>query len=164
MLYHRKLTLNNVQEWGSQVWVYTLDGRLKIGRWIGFKDISNGHQIYWLDKRSVTIEQSIKFINDEVIFSSNPIARLIQGEKQVMNQQRNPETKSKHKEQDNIESHEDDPDDSNINQPTNENQAQDQQQKTPQNIDKPATTRSHQIGFQTCYIKDIQSGVGTADN
>ena len=54
-----------------------------------------------------------------------------------MNQQHDPETESKHREQDNIESHEDDPDNSNI------NQAQDQQQKTPQNIDEPATTRSH---------------------
>ena len=77
-----------------------------------------------------------------MIFLSNPIARPIQGEKQGMNQQCNLETKSKHRDQDNIESHEDDPDDSNINQPTNENQAQDQQQKTPQNIDEPAITRS----------------------
>ena len=51
MLCHKKPTLNNVQEWGSQVWVHTLDGTkldggLKIGRWIGFEDISNGHQIH----------------------------------------------------------------------------------------------------------------------
>ena len=82
-----------------------MDGQSKIGRWIGFEDISNGYQIYWPDKCSVTIEQSIKFTNDEVIFLSNPIARLIQGEKQVMNQQCDPETKSKHREQDNIKSH-----------------------------------------------------------
>jgi hypothetical protein len=82
--------LKNVHEWGSHIWVHTLDetkldGRLKIGRWIGFEEISNGHQIYWPDKRSVTVKRSIKFENDKAVFLSNPIAKPIQGENDPIN-------------------------------------------------------------------------------
>ena len=101
MLYHKKPSLKNVHEWGSQVWVHTLDGtkldgRWKIGRWIGFEEISNGHQIYWPDKHSVTIECSIKFVNDKAVFLSNPIVKPIQGENDPANNknlQNDPENK-----------------------------------------------------------------------
>ena len=71
-----------------------LDGRLKIGKWIGFEEASNGHQIYWPDKRSVTVERSIKFVNDNVIVLSNPGAKPIQGEKEPRNLQNDPEITS----------------------------------------------------------------------
>jgi hypothetical protein len=102
MLYHKKPSLKNVHEWGSHIWVHTLDGtkldgRSKIGRWIGFEEISNGHQIYWPDKCSVTVKCSIKFVNDEAVFLSNLIAKLIQGENNPINNKNlkcNPETRA----------------------------------------------------------------------
>ena len=58
---YEKLDMKELQEWGNQVWVHTLsgmklDGCLKIGRWIGYDEASNGHRIYWPDKHSVTVE------------------------------------------------------------------------------------------------------------
>ena len=87
------------------MWVHTsdgmkLDGRLKIGRWIGFEEISNGHQVYWPDKCSITVECSIKFANDNVIIPSIPITKPIQGENVPMgkdsNLQHNPENQIEH--------------------------------------------------------------------
>ena len=54
MLYEKKPNLRNLHEWGTEVWVHTtegtkLDGRSKVGRWIGLEEISNGHRIYWPD-------------------------------------------------------------------------------------------------------------------
>ena len=43
-----------------------LDGRAKEGRWVGFDDESKAHQIYWAEKRSVTVERSVRFVQDEV--------------------------------------------------------------------------------------------------
>jgi hypothetical protein len=62
-----------------------LDGRSKIGRWIGFEEISNGHQIYWLDKHLVTVKHSIEFLNDKAVFLSNLIAKPIQGKSNPIN-------------------------------------------------------------------------------
>src|SRR5271168_1028759 len=124
MLYHKKPNMRKLHEWGNQVWVHTpsgtkLDGRSRIGRWIGYDEISNGHRIYWPDKRSVTVERSIKFANDEVVFPSNPIAKPIQGEsswtsENSKNRHHNPETQpqSGDKEYIDLENHLDDPDDS----------------------------------------------------
>ena len=85
MLYHKKPNMRKLHEWGNQAWVHTpngtkLDGCSKIGRWIGYDEISNGHRIYWPNKCSITVERSIKIFNDDVVFPSNPIAKLIQGE------------------------------------------------------------------------------------
>jgi hypothetical protein len=86
MLYGKKPNLRNLHEWGNQVWAHTLegmklDGQSKVGKWIGYDEISNGHRIYWPDKRSVTVERSNKFNNDDVLFPSIPVVQLIQGEK-----------------------------------------------------------------------------------
>jgi hypothetical protein len=56
MLYSKKPNLSQLKEWGGIVWVHTsegtkLDGRSKKGKWIGFDEVSNGHQIYWPDKQ-----------------------------------------------------------------------------------------------------------------
>ena len=97
-LYNKKPYMRSLHEWGSQVWVHTLegtklDGQSKIGKWISFEEASNGHRIYWPNKRSVTVE-CIKFVNDDVIVSSNPGAKPIQGEKEPRNLQNNPEITS----------------------------------------------------------------------
>ena len=54
------------------VWVYDasatkLDARSIIGQWIGFEEVSNAHWIFWPDNRSVTVEQNIKFDNNDIL-------------------------------------------------------------------------------------------------
>ena len=66
-----KPNLANLQVWGSRVWVHDtggskLDGRAKEVRWVGFDEESKAHRIYWAEKRSVTVERSVRFIADEV--------------------------------------------------------------------------------------------------
>ena len=98
MLYDKKPSMSGLYEWGNKVWIHTpggskLDGCTKIGRWIGYNETSNGHRIYWPNKCSVTVEQSIRIVYDDVILSSNPIAKPIQGENGPENPQHHPETK-----------------------------------------------------------------------
>ena len=47
MLYDKKPSMSELYEWGNNVWIHTLggsklDGRAKIGRWIGFDEIAMG--------------------------------------------------------------------------------------------------------------------------
>ena len=96
MLYGKKLNLNHLQEWGCKVWVHTssrmkLDGRSKIGKWVGFGEPSNAHRIYWPEKHSITIEHSVKFDNGDMLIPPMPSALPIQGEKELENQQCAPE-------------------------------------------------------------------------
>ena len=72
MLYGKKPNLAGLREWGMKVCVHdasgmNLDGRSRIGQWIGFGDASNAHQIFWLDNHSVTVEQNIKFDNNDLL-------------------------------------------------------------------------------------------------
>ena len=85
MLYGKKPNLRKLYEWGNQVWVHTLggsklDGWSKMGKWIRYNEISNGHRIYWPNKCSVTVEHSIKFSNDKLILPSISVTQPIQGE------------------------------------------------------------------------------------
>ena len=181
MLYDKKPNMKGLHEWGNQVWVHTadgtkLDGRSKIGRWIGYDEISNGHRIYWPDKRSVTVERSIKFANDDVIFPSNPIAKPIQGESDPVNpknQQSDSENpkdpKAKPQEAQN---HQDDPSDFVTDKPSDfdtnpidfvtDKLDQQQSVSTSQTTDEPEA-RSRRTRIPTRYVRDIQSGVGTTD-
>jgi hypothetical protein len=67
ILYGRKPDLSDIQPWGCKVCVHDpnnskLEGRSKIGRWMGFdEETSDGHRIYWPEKRTITIERSVKF-------------------------------------------------------------------------------------------------------
>ena len=66
-----------------RVWVHDasgmkLDGRSRIGRWIGFEEASNAHRIFWPDNRCVTVEQNIKFDNNDLLI---PHALPPKGEK-----------------------------------------------------------------------------------
>ena len=83
MLYGKKLNLAGLRELGMKVWVYDasgtkLDGRSRIGQWIGFKEVNNAHQIFWPDNHSVTVEQNIKFDNNDLLI---PHALPPKGEK-----------------------------------------------------------------------------------
>jgi hypothetical protein len=56
--------LSRAWEWGIWVYVHRPAGKLETyaseGRWIGLDDTSNGHRIYWTDRRTITIEHSIR--------------------------------------------------------------------------------------------------------
>jgi len=32
---------------------------------VGFDEESNGHQVYWTEKRSVTVERSVTFVSEQ---------------------------------------------------------------------------------------------------
>jgi hypothetical protein len=58
-----------------------LDGRAGIGRWLGFDEESNAHRIYWPERRSVSVERSIRFESNDVVVSRMPVVTVpIQGE------------------------------------------------------------------------------------
>ena len=71
MFYGTKPNLHNLPEFGSKVWVHTtsgskLDGRLVVGRWVGFDEESSGHRIYSPDTRTVSVQRSVKFNSGDV--------------------------------------------------------------------------------------------------
>ena len=69
----QKPNLKNLQPWGCKVQVHDtggskLDGCSKIGQWMGFDaETKDRHHIYWPEKRSVTVERSVKFNFEEEI-------------------------------------------------------------------------------------------------
>jgi hypothetical protein len=80
LLNGRKPNLDHLQPWGCQVRVHDaggskLDGRSRVGRWVGFDpDTKDGHRIYWPEKRSISVERSVKFnFNDEVTVRVLPL-------------------------------------------------------------------------------------------
>ena len=51
-----------------------LDGRSKIGWWMGFDEETLAHRIYWAEKRSVTVERSVNFrFEEEVLTERLPL-------------------------------------------------------------------------------------------
>jgi transposase InsO family protein len=69
-----KPNMAGIQPWGCKVRVHDaggakLDARSKVGRWVGFDpDTKDGHRIYWPEKRSVSVERSVKFnFTEEVV-------------------------------------------------------------------------------------------------
>ena len=74
ILAKKKPDLANLYSWGCHVRVHDisrskLDGRSKIGRWIGFDEkTGDGHHVYWTEKRSITVERSVKFnFKEEIV-------------------------------------------------------------------------------------------------
>jgi len=68
----KKPDLAKLPEWGCRVWVHTknnskLDPRAVKGKWIGYDEQSKGSWIYWPDKRSVTVKQSVIFSEPMVV-------------------------------------------------------------------------------------------------
>jgi hypothetical protein len=67
LLNKEKPNVGNLHPWGCKVRVHTtsgskLDGRSSIGRWMGFDaETKDGHRIYWPERRTVTVERSVKF-------------------------------------------------------------------------------------------------------
>ena len=64
----KKPDLAKLPEWECRVEVHTkknskLDARAVEGKWVGYDEQTKGSQIYWPDKRSVTVERSVIFPN-----------------------------------------------------------------------------------------------------
>ena len=62
-----KPNLSNLHPWGCKVRVHSpggskLDSRSSVGWWMGF-DVKtrDGHRVYWLGRRTVSVEQSVRF-------------------------------------------------------------------------------------------------------
>ena len=184
MLNGKKPNLSRLHEWGTEVWVHTtegnkLEGRAKVGRWIGFDEVSNGHRIYWPDKRSVTIERSVKFTNNDIILPANPITQPIQGESNLTNENpknlqcdRDLEDKSEppDKESKDPEHTQDTEIPQQTPQQTPEKSTADQTDQSkwryaPFNrvTDELVAARSKRTRIPTRYVRDIQSGIGTAE-
>ena len=70
MLTHSKPNISHLHPWGCEVWVHDksgskLDRRSNKGKWVEFDEESNGHQVYWTEKRSVTVERSVTFVSEQ---------------------------------------------------------------------------------------------------
>ena len=104
------------------------------------------------------MEHSVKFSNDKVISPSIPVAQPIQGELAVGETMKNQLDDSKSE----MEEHTKDKElTDNYEQLENPVQAQTNIQVP---LKQPTTSRSHQIKKPARYIREIQSGAGTADN
>ena len=78
-----KPNIGDLHQWGCKVRVHSnrdgdskLDGRSKIGRWMGFDtETKDGHRIYWPERRLVSVERSVKFNveSEEVIVGVLPL-------------------------------------------------------------------------------------------
>ena len=70
-VYGKPPNLAGLPVWGARIWVHDADAskigtRAHLGRWVGYDSQSRGHHVYWPDKRSVTVERSVRFETDEV--------------------------------------------------------------------------------------------------
>ena len=141
-----------------------LDGRSKVGKWVGFDEVSNGHRIYWPNKRSVTVERSIKPTNGDMIIPSIQVVEPIQGEKEPRNLQNDSETSKLNDEsQEHTESQQipEIPTEETKNTSMNP----DQWKCAPFNrtTDELVAARSRRIRIPGRYVRDIQNGIGTVD-
>ena len=64
----KKPDLAGIRDWGEKVYVRTeggnkLGGRVRMGKWLGIDDESNGVRVYWPDTKTVTVEQNTYFDN-----------------------------------------------------------------------------------------------------
>lgn len=87
LLNGRKPNVGNLHPWGCKVQVHNttgskLDGCSSVRRWVGF-DAKNkdGHRIYWPDRKTVTVERSVRFNfePEEVVVGVLPL----EGERKV---------------------------------------------------------------------------------
>ena len=79
LLHGKKPDLTGIHPWGCKVRVHDsggnkLQGRSKIGVWVGYDEESNAHHIFWPEKRSITVKRSVKFnVEDEAIVDATPL-------------------------------------------------------------------------------------------
>jgi hypothetical protein len=75
-VFGNKPNLQDIREWGEKVLIWVeegnkLEGHVQPGRWIGMDAQSKGMHVYWLDKRTVTVEQNIYYLPQNLSVSRN---------------------------------------------------------------------------------------------
>jgi hypothetical protein len=75
-----KPNIKSLHPWGCKVRVHNdsnskLDGRSKIGRWMCYDaETKDGHRVYWPEKRTVSVESSVRFnVEEDVIVDVLPL-------------------------------------------------------------------------------------------
>ena len=75
-----KPNIKNLHQWGCKVRVHDdsgskLDGCSKIGCWMGFDaKTKDGHHIYWPERRTISVEQSVRFnVEEEIVVDASPL-------------------------------------------------------------------------------------------
>lgn len=144
LLNGQKPNLSGLHPWGCKVRVHDttgskLDGRSKLGRWVGFDpDTRDGHRIYWPEKRSVSVERSVKFNfdDDEVVIGVLPLeGEVVNGEQNTVKPQSNTPVIEKDKAPD------------------------------IENVTEPTEGRGKRIRKETEYIRLLREGAGvTGEN
>lgn len=82
MLYNKRPDLGHLREWGSRVMVHAPEG---------------SKRVYWPEKRSVTVERSVKFGNNDVVVLEPEFSVVlpIQGETEKQNPQHDESNETK---------------------------------------------------------------------
>ncbi|OJT06880.1 Retrovirus-related Pol polyprotein from transposon TNT 1-94, partial [Trametes pubescens] len=68
--YGKAPDLRDLHRFGAKVWVRKersgkTESKAREGRFVGYSQKSKGYQVYWPDKRSVTVERNVRFVEDE---------------------------------------------------------------------------------------------------
>ena len=76
MQHKRKPHLAGIQEFGVAAYIKDLkagklDAHTKVGHFVGYDSESKGYQIYWPQKRSITIEHNVIFNKSDVTANDN---------------------------------------------------------------------------------------------
>lgn len=157
-----KPNLSDIHPWGCRVRVHDddnnkLGARSKIGRWMGFDEESNAHRIYWAEKRSITVERSVKFnFEDEIFVEAAPL----EGEKEPFVAWTPPDEPSTSKRA-TVEDVDDEPSESKA--PTDhvENRFRDE---PIEDLEPQGPRRSSRIRKESDYVKRLRDGVGVMSN
>jgi hypothetical protein len=63
--------LSDLRKWGCTVWVKVdggkLDPKAAEGQFMGYDSEQKGYRVYWAEKHSISVEQNVRFVPDEVI-------------------------------------------------------------------------------------------------
>jgi transposase InsO family protein len=146
-----KPNLGNLHPWGCKVRVHAtggskLDGRSSTGRWMGFdNDTRDGHRIYWPERRTVTVERSVKFNfePEEVVVGALPL----EGERTADERL----TIDAEHDLDNLK-------------PDNQTTDVEKSVDDPDPVAKPIEGRGQRIRKETEYVRLLKEGTGVTGN
>jgi len=143
ILTHSKPNISHLHPWGCEVWVHDksgskLDGRSKKGKWVGFDEESNGHRVYWVEKRSVTVERSVTFV---------PVADDVELEGEFEKDEPSIPAKSSQR--------------ATVEDAPNDNETTTPQHEVKANVPLCRSSRSRK---DSSYVRDIKEGLGSSSN
>ena len=79
-VHKEKLNLEDLHKFGATVYVKDLtagklDVQAKISKFVGYDDKSKGYQIYWPEKRSVTVKRQVRFNPDKILIPKDKLGK-----------------------------------------------------------------------------------------